>query len=112
MSAMIKSLALLLVRAATGYLVVTLIFMAATSQDIFPADAYTAPAQTLYHWFYFATIVAWVAAVVLAVGDFAGFSSKKTAPWLAWAPLWLPPIYALISAIVLLQILPTAAAAS
>ena len=36
--------------------------------------------QTLYHWFFFGTIVAWVAAVILAVGHFAGFSCEEIRP--------------------------------
>lgn len=106
---MFKSLIFLLLRAALGYFVISMIFVVVTSQNLFPGDAYTASPQTLYHWFFFGTIVAWVAAVILAVGHFAGFSSKKSAPWLAWAPLWLPPIYALGSGLWLWQTLSVAA---
>lgn len=101
---MIKSLIFLLLRSALGFLLISFIFLGVTTQGFFPAEAYNQAGSQVYTWFYLATMVAWLGGVALAVGEFIGLSDAKTARWLRWAPVYIPPVYALISLIWLTQI--------
>lgn len=95
---MIKSLIFFLLRCALGYVLISFIFMATTSSsNLLPQDLAAAGGSRVYNFFYLGTMVAWIAGVVLAIGHFAKMSSPKSAQWFAWAPVYLPPVYAGLS---------------
>lgn len=92
-----KSLLFLCLRSITGYILVSLIFLGVASSGSLPEEAYKVPGSPVYYGFFVGTLIAWIAGALLAIGAFANLAPRKLAGWMAWAPLYLPLLYAAAS---------------
>jgi hypothetical protein len=99
-----KSILFLCLRAAAGYILVSLIFLAATFYGSLPKETYEVPGNSTYYGFFLGTLIAWIAGTLLAIAAFAGWSPRRLSGWLAWAPLYWPPLYAAASYVWFTQI--------
>lgn len=97
---MLKQFIFLCLRSAAGFFSITILFIEARRLGLLPQDDYEAQITPVYDWFYFATMVAWVAGTATALMLFTGILGswgEKNRRWLAWAPLWMPIGYGICS---------------